>query len=42
MPPDERVRFLREKVAMPDSGFRTDQVDELLGAFDTLVGRSRN
>jgi hypothetical protein len=42
MPPDERVRFLREKVAMPDSGFRTDQVDELMGAFDTLVGRPRS
>ena len=26
MPPDERVRFLRTKVAMPSSGFRADQV----------------
>jgi len=41
MPPDERVRFLRAKVAMPDSGFRTDQVGELMEAFDTLAGRSR-
>jgi hypothetical protein len=42
MPPDERVRFLRTKVAMPSSGFRLDQVGELIEAFDVLVGRSRS
>jgi hypothetical protein len=42
MPPDERVRFLRTKVAMPSSGFRPDQVGELIEAFDVLVGRSRS
>jgi hypothetical protein len=42
MPPDERVRFLRTKVRMPDSGFRTDQVGELLQAFDSLSGRPPN
>jgi hypothetical protein len=41
MPPDERIRFLRKKVAMPGSGFRTDQVTELINAFDTLTGRGR-
>ncbi len=39
MPPDERVRFLRAKVRMPGSGFRPDQVGELIEAFDAL---SRN
>jgi len=39
MPSDERVRFLRTKVAMPGSGFRTDQVGELIEAFKTLVRR---
>ena len=42
MPPDERVRFLRTKVAMPSSGFRPDQVGELIEAFDVLVGGSRS
>ncbi len=42
MPPDERVRFLRTKVAMPHSGFRTDQVGELMEAFDTLAGPPRS
>jgi len=42
MPPEERVRFLRTKVRMPDSGFRTDQVGELLRAFETLADRPRN
>jgi hypothetical protein len=41
MPADERVRFLRTKVAMPGSGFRTDQVGELIEAFETLVRRPR-
>jgi hypothetical protein len=40
MPADERVRFLRTKVAMPGSGFRPDQVGELIEAFDILVGES--
>jgi hypothetical protein len=39
MPADERVRFLRTKVAMPSSGFRPDQVGQLIEAFDLLVGR---
>lgn len=39
MPPAERVRFLRTKVRMPDSGFRSDQVGELLQAFDALDSR---
>ena len=42
MPPEERVRFLRTKVRMPDSGFRTDQVGELLRAFETLADQPRN
>ncbi len=42
MPPDERIRFLRTKVRMPDSGFRTDQVGELMEAFDALSGRPRS
>ncbi len=42
MPPEERVRFLRTKVAMPNSGFRIDQVGELMEAFDTLSGPPRN
>ena len=41
MPPEERVRFLRTKVAMPGSGFRTDQVGALIEAFDVLVGAAR-
>ena len=40
MPPDERVRFLRTKAAMPSSGFRPDQVGELIDAFEVLAGRS--
>jgi uncharacterized membrane protein len=35
-PEDERIRFLREKVAMPGSGFRTDQVGELARAIRLL------
>jgi hypothetical protein len=42
MPPDDRVRFLRTKVRMPDAGFRTDQVGELMRAFDTLADESRS
>jgi hypothetical protein len=42
MPPDERVRFLRTKVRMPDSGFRPDQVGELMQAFDALDSRPRS
>ena len=42
MPPDERIRFLRTKVAMPSSGFRPDQVGELIEAFEILVGESRS
>ena len=38
MPREERVPFLRKKVAMPSSGFRVDQVGELIEAFETLVG----
>jgi hypothetical protein len=41
MTSDERVRFLRTKVAMPGTGFRTDQVGELIEAFETLVRRPR-
>ncbi|MBW2415502.1 MAG: hypothetical protein JRG76_13425 [Deltaproteobacteria bacterium] len=37
MPREERVRFLRAKVRMPNSGFRTDQVRELLRAFEILT-----
>jgi hypothetical protein len=39
MPPDERVPFLRRKVADPSTGFRPDQVGELIEAFETLVDR---
>ena len=42
MPRGERVRFLRTKVAMPNSGFRTDQVGELMEAFDLLTGPPRS
>jgi hypothetical protein len=42
MPPKDRIRFLRTKVLMPNSVFRTDQVGELMEAFDTLAGRSRS
>jgi hypothetical protein len=42
MPPDERVRFLRTKVAMPGSGFRTDQVGELIRAFEVLFSQPRS
>ena len=42
MPPDERVRFLRTKVATPSSGFRPDQLGELIEAFDVLIGQSRS
>jgi hypothetical protein len=41
MPRDERVRFLRTKVAMPNSGFRVDQVSQLIGAFELLAGAAR-
>ena len=37
MPLDERVRFLRTKVAMPGSGFRPDQIGELIEAFEVLA-----
>jgi hypothetical protein len=40
MPPDERVPFLRTKVADPSTGFRPDQVGELIEAFETLVDGS--
>jgi hypothetical protein len=42
MPPKDRIRFLRTKVLMPNSVFRTDQVGELMEAFDTLASRSRS
>jgi hypothetical protein len=38
MPRPERVRFLREKIAMPGSGFRPDQIGELIEAFRVLAG----
>ena len=40
MPPDERLHFLRAKVAMPNSGFRPDQVGQLMEAFDILARQS--
>lgn len=40
LPPDERVRLLRTKVAMPGSGFRTDQVGERIEAFRFFARRS--
>lgn len=33
----ERIRYLRQKVAMPGSGFRSDQVGELVGALRLLA-----
>ncbi len=42
MPPKDRIRFLRTKVLMPNSVFRTDQVGELMEAFDILASRSRS
>jgi hypothetical protein len=42
MPPKDRIRFLRTKVLMPNSVFRTDQVGELMEAFDTLARHSRS
>jgi hypothetical protein len=42
MPPKERIRFLRTKVLMPNSVFRTDQVGELMEAFDILASRPRS
>ena len=36
MPREERGRFLRAKVAMPNSGFRADQVGEVIKAFELL------
>jgi hypothetical protein len=42
MPPDERVRFLREKIAMPGTGFRKDQVGELIEAFEILADRRQS
>ena len=38
MPPEERRRFMRDKVRMPGSGFRPDQAGEILAALDVLVG----
>ncbi len=38
MPREDRVRFLRAKVRMPGSGFRVDQVGDLLQAFEILAG----
>ena len=38
MPREERLRFLRTKVAMPGSGFRPDQVGAVVQAFKTLAG----
>jgi len=40
MPPDERIRFLRNKVTIFESGFRLDQVGELNEAFDVLFGNA--
>ncbi len=40
MPPDERLHFLRAKVAMPNSSFRPDQVGQLMEAFDILARQS--
>jgi hypothetical protein len=42
MPPKDRIRFLRTKVLMPNSVFRTDQVGELMEAFDILARRPRS
>jgi len=42
MPHDERLPFLRKKVAMRGSGFRTDQVEELVQAFRVLAEAARN
>ena len=42
MPLDERVRFLRGKIAMPSSGFRADQLGDLIEAFDLLARRTRS
>jgi hypothetical protein len=41
MPSEERIRFLRAKVAMPSSGFRPDQVGELIDAFQVLLSRAQ-
>ena len=41
MAPKERIRFLRKKVSMPGSGFRTDQVGQLIDAFEVLANRPR-
>jgi hypothetical protein len=38
MPREERVRFIRKKVAMPGSGFRSDQVGDVIQAFELLAG----
>lgn len=37
-PYDERLRFLRQKVRMPNSGFRTDQVSDIADAIRILNG----
>lgn len=37
-PQPERIRYLREKAAMPGSGFRGDQVGELVAALRLLSG----
>ncbi len=41
MPQEDRVRFLRSKVSMPGSGFRTDQVGQLIEAFEVLEDQPR-
>ena len=38
MPREERVRFIRKKVAMPGSGFRSDQVGDVIQAVEGLSG----
>jgi hypothetical protein len=40
MPRDDRVRFLRKKVALPNSGFRPDQIGLVIEAFRILSGKS--
>ena len=42
MPPEDRVRFLRRKASMPDSGFRPDQIGQVAQAIEVLSdGRVR-
>ncbi len=40
MPEPDRIRYIREKVAMPGSGFRVDQVGDLVAAFRILTESS--